>query len=176
MTRPDRDWTTLAERLTPKRVEAFWSYVAISGSDECWLWKGAHRDSGYGQFALFDHGNVPASAHRIAYGLANTGIPKGMHVLHRCDNPPCCNPAHLFAGTQKDNMADKKQKGRDPRTQQTHCKRGHEFTPDNTYAKKNGSGSVGRGCRECLSFHSREYVRDRRTARSRLSLSHRSAA
>jgi hypothetical protein len=51
-------------------------------------------------------------AHRVAWTLANGPIPAGMHVLHTCDNPPCCNPGHLWLGTQADNMADMARKGR----------------------------------------------------------------
>src|SRR6185436_8652420 len=88
----------------------------------------------------------------IAWTEANGPIPNGMQVLHRCDNPPCVNPAHLFLGTQTDNMRDMTAKGRrrggyiesnSYQANKTHCLRGHEFTPDNTYVHG------GRHCRAC---------------------------
>ena len=90
-----------------KRIEErFWERVDVRGQDECWLWKGA---IGYGRLAV---GTRNLLAHRISYELA-TGINPGeLDVLHRCDNPPCVNPAHLFLGTDLDNKHDSMQKGR----------------------------------------------------------------
>ena len=128
-----RDWPEYAARLTPERVRDFWSHVTIGGPNECWPWKGATRQKGYGNFALFGTGKGSAASHRIAYGLANGGTPRDMDVLHRCDNPPCCNHAHLFLGTQLDNIRDMIEKGRNYQHRKTHCRQGHPFTPDNTY-------------------------------------------
>ena len=95
----------------PQLYERFWSKVKIAGPDDCWLWTAAARNKheGYGAFYL-DGRNQPAS--RIAHILSNGPVPEGMEVCHRCDNPPCCNPAHLFIGTRKDNNDDKVRKGR----------------------------------------------------------------
>lgn len=77
---------------------------------QCWIWTGGIQpDKGYGWF----YANCEAeSSHRVAWQIENGEIPDGLYVLHKCDNPPCCNPSHLFLGTGADNMADKVKKGR----------------------------------------------------------------
>jgi len=86
----------------------FWRFV--NKTDECWLWQGAKvGQGGYGNFGVDKKHHL---AHRVSYELANGPIPDGMWVLHRCDNPPCVNPDHLFLGTRSDNMKDAHQKGR----------------------------------------------------------------
>ena len=86
--------------------------VDVRGPSECWPWTGTTNRAGYG--ALWD----PAQrrtvlAHRRAWELANGAIPYGAYILHSCDNPPCCNPAHLRPGTAKDNARDVVERGRD---------------------------------------------------------------
>jgi hypothetical protein len=90
----------------PKPVaERFWSKVDKKGPLDCWEWTAGLRRHGYGQFNV-DTGRRSRPAHRIAWELHYGPIHEGLHVLHRCDNPPCCNPAHLFLGTHIDNVAD----------------------------------------------------------------------
>lgn len=93
-------------------AERFWRKVARGGPDECWPWQACKQANGYGRFAVSDgRPQINQYAHRIAWELTN-GSPGDLYVLHRCDNPPCCNPAHLFLGTQADNAHDRDRKGR----------------------------------------------------------------
>lgn len=90
--------------------ERFWSTVDRRGDDECWPWLGQlNHANGYGQYRW---GRNRSGAHRIAWTLVNGPVPAGNFILHRCDVPRCCNPAHLWAGTPKENTADMFAKGR----------------------------------------------------------------
>lgn len=90
----------------------FETFLSAPTETGCRLWaKGTDR--GYGRFTLpAAHGGKLVYAHRFAYALAYGDIPAGMDVLHRCDTPACCNPSHLFLGTQGDNNRDMWEKGR----------------------------------------------------------------
>ena len=89
--------------------DIFWSRV--DKSTECWNWTGrVDKTTGYGKVSFMRRRNC--SPHRIAYELSFGGIPKGMWVLHKCDNRMCCNPDHLFLGTYRDNIDDMVSKGR----------------------------------------------------------------
>lgn len=81
----------------------FWGQVRKS--NRCWTWKGALFENGYGQLQGL-------RAHRISWTIHFGKIPEGLLVLHKCDNPSCVNPVHLFLGTHQDNMTDMKSKGR----------------------------------------------------------------
>jgi hypothetical protein len=93
--------------------QRFWSHVDRRGPDECWTWTAARDHHGYGIFGIGGHDCRMLHANRIAWILTYGPIPAGLFACHKCDNPPCCNPTHLFLGTNTDNMADMKRKGRD---------------------------------------------------------------
>lgn len=87
----------------------FWNKVAITAnSDKCWIWKHATDKRNYGSFRI---NNRTHTATRVAYLLHNKELPELM-ICHKCDNPLCCNPRHLFAATQKENIRDMIDKGR----------------------------------------------------------------
>lgn len=93
--------------------DRFWSKVDKRGPDECWEWQASLLKSGYAWVYVGGgrRNRIMKSAHIIAYELTN-GPTNGLHVLHTCDNPSCCNPKHLFLGTHQDNMDDKTEKDR----------------------------------------------------------------
>lgn len=95
------------QTFTPERREAsFWSKVDKSGGpDACWNWQGAVTAKwGYGCFQMGK--NRVLGAHKVAWEYTNGPVPSGLCVLHKCDNRLCCNPAHLFIGSKKDNSED----------------------------------------------------------------------
>jgi hypothetical protein len=136
----------------------------------CIVWTGASDRSGYGIITVAPDFSPPRRtwlAHRVSWTLSNGPIPDGLVVCHRCDNPPCCNPEHLFVGTHKQNSEDMVAKGRNWRVgplaaakqrSKTHCPQGHPYDEENTYWRPDGA----RNCRTCV----REYGR-RRDARAR---------
>ena len=160
--------TGVNDALITAKIEArFWSKVDKKPSG-CWEWLGHRNEKGYGHFAIV--GQYPRAAHRVAYRLANGHFDDSLFVCHRCDNPSCVNPDHLFLGTQQDNMDDMVQKGRScdrtgriaqankeyllrynsGQVKRTHCKHGHEFTPQNTgFETKAPTRPPSRYCKTC---------------------------
>jgi len=99
------------KRRTMEEFRSFFSSMLRPTENGCLVWSGATQHK-YGRVW---HDNKTHQAHRKAWELKNGNIPAGMLVCHKCDNPPCCNPQHLFLGTDADNVADKVRKGRQAR-------------------------------------------------------------
>ena len=159
-------------------IERFIEKIEFIPFHACWEWIGTKNDKGYGKF-LVNREIGEIRAHRASLLLLN-GIDAGaLYVCHKCYNPGCVRPDHLFIGTPKENMVDKENKGRgrghfrrgqlDPRSgagkwlaQKTHCLRGHEFTEENTL-RKDGR----RICKLCVVFRGK---RNRKLGRERFNL------
>lgn len=116
--------------VCPKIVARFWAKVAKDWPTPphcpelgpCWLWTASKRNKGYGAFAYTVNGHlVQDRAHRFSYVLHAGHIPDGLFVLHRCDVPRCCNPSHLFVGTNDENIRDMLSKGRHARGTDHHA-------------------------------------------------------
>ena len=198
----------------PLTIARFWSKVAVGRPGVCWPWQPRSRHPhGYGVFRLPMHAGT-VKAHRFAWEVVNGEIADGMVLRHTCDNPPCCNPSHLVLGTQADNMADMRERGRSCRgerrpgaklteveiialreavaggsthhdvaalfgvstasvsliasghhwahvggpitrkAERTHCKRGHEFSPENLYVTPQGYAK----CRSCIRMSQAKYL------------------
>ena len=126
-------------------IDRLWQ--KIDKTDGCWLWTGGLTTSGYGILYTSKQDKPRRRlAHRLMYEIEHGPIPDGLFVCHRCDNPPCVNPDHLFLGTASDNMQDMLSKGRQGRAKT--CAGGHPWTPESTrYVGLNGR--TVRRCRIC---------------------------
>ncbi len=115
-------------------------FAKFTRGEGCWEWTGATGQHGYGQLRIAGRLHT---APRIMFYLTRGYLPAC--VCHRCDNPGCVNPTHLFGGTHSDNMRDCVRKGRHHWTARTHCPRGHEYGQENTRQTKHQ-----RVCRQCV--------------------------
>lgn len=150
-----------ARETVTRDVERFWSKV--TKTDTCWLWT-AYLRRGYGKIKI---SNRTVLAHRFAYEMLVGPIPDGLQLDHLCRVRNCVNPAHLEPVTSRENTL----RGATPaalNAAKTHCKNGHEYTPENTYLIKptKTQPNGARACRTCRrAAHSRLTVK-RREARS----------
>jgi hypothetical protein len=126
-------------------ISRFWSRVEIGKPDECWPWRGANNNKGYGLVAMNGRRTM---AHRVAYELIKGPIPSGYEIDHvrvwGCFSRSCCNPFHLESVTPAENKRRSDWDGV-TNARKTQCKRGHPYTSENT-----GLGSKGwRYCKAC---------------------------
>lgn len=161
-------------QIDEKDQVRFWSKVAVSDQDSCWLWKASTDGRGYGSF-YFNGRSM--KAHRFAWmTLHNKPFPHGLSGCHSCDNPSCVNPHHVWPGTQKENALDALRKGRLclPAVRflgaynrlKTHCRNGHEYSPENVRLKPTGE----RVCRACHKKHKKANKKKARLAKQALAL------
>lgn len=151
-------------RFEKTEEERFFEKVNKDGINGCWLWRGGTRGRGKLKYGSAWYNGKNEGAHRLSWIFHNGYLPshKGLdpvEVCHKCDNPLCVNPDHLFLGTRKDNMQDKINKGRCGQKNKSHCPQGHEYSETNTYLSKSGS----RSCRFCHKL--RERIRNERIRR-----------
>ncbi len=126
--------------------ERFWAKVDRRGANECWPWTAGVDSDGYGSFR--PGGSAPCvTASRFSWVLAHPGvlITPDINVCHHCDNPPCCNPDHLFVGTVAANMADRNRKGRQARGQRVIVNRDSSYLRGDSHWKRRQPARTPRG-------------------------------
>lgn len=156
----------IAANLARSKRPEVWPVVIektrING--ECWEWTGSRGTGRWNQYGWVTKTGSAANgrhrkqkrAHRLSYEQNVGPIPEGMFVCHRCDNPLCVRPDHLFLGTHTDNMRDMYAKGRRTFPERTHCKNGHELVGKNVWMRRTRAGNLTAVCLPC------EYERQRK--------------
>lgn len=131
--------------------ERFFRKVEMIPFHTCWEWTAGKDGFGYGMFTFNKRSR---RAHILSWEWHNNKSASGLFVCHKCDNPGCVNPDHLFLGTIQDNNLDSHKKGRSHAARlkaRTHCQHGHEFTKENTYITR-----TGRMCVTCVKANGRK--------------------
>lgn len=144
-------------------MESIRRRTTLNKATGCWEWAGVTNRFGYAQAF---YGNKRYMAHRLAALAAFGQFDPMLQVCHRCDNRKCCNPAHLFLGTRRDNERDKVAKGRHQNVRKTHCVRGHELAGENIAIRMSECGGVKRVCRTCERERARLQWRRQRASSS----------
>lgn len=137
------------EKAMDKVEKRFWSKV--EKGQGCWNWKDYKNYGGYGRFWIK---YKTFQAHRVSYEMVIGSIPVGLQIDHLCRNRMCVNPSHLEPVTQKENL----RRGINHHRIKTHCIRGHEFTYENIYKRKDG----GRSCKLCTKMHDKMRILKKR--------------
>lgn len=147
----------------PERVfRRFWERVIQRGPDECWGWNDKLGPNGYPTIYFYNNGkNRSIKGHRLSFLIHNGHFPLNGCACHKCDNPECTNPNHLFDGSIADNNRDMTSKGRHWETIKTHCKRGHPFSEENTKLIVRKRGTY-RQCIMCKYMLQKGYVMRRK--------------
>lgn len=141
---------------SPRFDRDFWDFVDKSG--ECWVWTGATNPSGYGLWSDLRNTGERGLAHRISLARVSPPESKRLLACHRCNNPPCVNPAHMYWGTPLDNSRDVAASGGpyNKGLEREFCMRGHALKGDNLKI----TGSLKRRrCRTCENARAREKMR-----------------
>jgi hypothetical protein len=150
--------------ITTQSMRRFLSKIAVEEGG-CWRWTASKAPDGYGRMSLREITKQPVQAHSLSYRLAVGAIPKGNHLHHKreaptnCIGPSCVNPAHMECITPSRHI-DVTPCPSGLNRKKTHCKYGHEFTPENTYLVKNG-----RACKACVKRKDRARTERRRANR-----------
>lgn len=148
--------------MTARPSLPFWSKVDREHSGGCWLWKGSMTADGYG---LFYAGGNRHRAHRLALELSGTEIPAGMVCDHICRTRNCVNPDHLRVVTPYVNTMENSSSAPVFNVLKTHCPRGHEYTPENTYVRLGSRNCKACRCAASLAHYYRIGAARRRAAR-----------
>lgn len=146
--------------------QRFWAKV--SKTEGCWYWTGAPDKDGYGTLNKPGSPTRKIKAHRFSFILHYGTIHNSTMVLHKCDEPSCVRPDHLFDGDAKANAMDMSRKGRGREQSKDTCVNGHSRNQENSYTRKDGSGN-NRQCRACDRERKRQSRATTKTRASSLS-------